>query len=142
MKLPNNTRSVFFTNSIFLFETPSFVFNFLFNSIIKWNSYKKRNRKKDWYEQIRKCISKNNDLEQRLLSKGPRNKCRNITYNNCKQKQTHNILSNQYINFSDNRTKYFKVHDYSSLWVMGLGIRCVATTSNPAFNDSNNILTN
>lgn len=142
MKLPNNTRSVFFTNSIFLFETPSFVFNFLFNSIIKWNSDKKSKSKKYWNKQVRKNISENNYLKQSLLSKGPTNKCGNITYNHCEKKQTHNILSNQYINFSDNRTKYFKVHDYFSLWVMGLGIRCVATTSNPAFNDSNNILTN
>ena len=139
MKLPNNTRSVFFTNSIFLFETLSFVFNFLFNSIIKWNSDKKSKSKKYWNKQVRKNISENNYLKQSLLSKGPTNKCGNITYNNSKKKQSHNILSNQCINISDNRTNNFQLHNGVLNWVMGLGASYASNVASSAFNYFYNI---
>lgn len=139
MKLPNNARSVFFTNSTFLCDAPSFVFNFLFNSIIKWNGYKKRNSKKDWNKKVGKNISENNYLKQNLFSKGPRNKCRNITYNNSKKKQSHNILSNQYINISDNCTKNFKIHNGVLNWVMGLGASYASNVTSSAFNYFYNI---
>ena len=134
-----NTRSISFTNSIFLFETPSFVFNFLFNSIIKWNSDKKSKSKKYRYKQIWKNISENNYLKQSLLSKGPTNKCGNITYNNSKKKQSHNILSNQYINISENRTKNFKIHNGVLNWVMGLGASYASNVTSSAFNYFYNI---